>query len=250
MRTGRSRKCVCALAVLGAVASAAWTMADDDVLISLEWRPVSQTVRVGDPAEIGLYAVTDEETQLFRALDLVFAWDPEVLELDGLTDTGQLLSSGFPASGDGGLNEVVPPQDGDGYYRALAQLGDPIEVTPAGLLITTFEFRALATAASTLVEILPSGGSPLIETVVWGGPGANTNVTGTLGSAEVTVFCMECPGDLDGSGFVDIRDLAELLAHYGTTSGAVAEDGDLDCDGDVDVSDLAALLAVYHTSCD
>ena len=46
-----------------------------------------------------------------------------------------------------------------------------------------------------------------------------------------------------------IRDSAQLLGHYGTTSGAVYEDGDLDGDGDVDLSDLAALLAVYGVPC-
>ena len=58
-----------------------------------------------------------------------------------------------------------------------------------------------------------------------------------------------CPGDLDRDGDVDLADLAQLLANYGTTSGASYEDGDLDADGDVDLADLAALLAVYGTTC-
>ena len=52
-------------------------------------------------------------------------------------------------------------------------------------------------------------------------------------------------GDLDYDGDVDLEDLAQLLAHYGMTSGAVYEDGDLDEDGDVDLADLATLLAYY-----
>jgi len=52
-------------------------------------------------------------------------------------------------------------------------------------------------------------------------------------------------GDLDGDGDVDLSDLAQLLAHYGMTSGATPEEGDLDGDGDVDLSDLAALLGNY-----
>jgi hypothetical protein len=60
----------------------------------------------------------------------------------------------------------------------------------------------------------------------------------------------ECdyPGDLDGDRDVDLADLAELLSHYGTPSGANYEQGDLDFDGDVDLADLAALLAFYGTT--
>lgn len=58
-----------------------------------------------------------------------------------------------------------------------------------------------------------------------------------------------CVADLDDDGDVDLADLAQLLAHYGMTSGATYEDGDLDGDGDVDLADLAALLAVYGTTC-
>ena len=60
----------------------------------------------------------------------------------------------------------------------------------------------------------------------------------------------QCPGDLNGDGHVGISDLAQLLAHYGTTSGATPEQGDMNGDGDVDLSDLAALLGVYGTVCD
>jgi hypothetical protein len=66
-----------------------------------------------------------------------------------------------------------------------------------------------------------------------------------LGGAEEP-FCF---GDLDGDLDIDLADLAQLLANYGTPSGAVYEDGDLDTDGDVDLADLAALLAVYGTTC-
>ncbi|MFQ5805657.1 MAG: right-handed parallel beta-helix repeat-containing protein [Phycisphaerae bacterium] len=62
-------------------------------------------------------------------------------------------------------------------------------------------------------------------------------------------FDSRCPGDLDGDGDSDLADLAQLLANYGTSSGAGYEDGDLDDDDDVDLNDLAMLLAVYGTGC-
>jgi hypothetical protein len=58
-----------------------------------------------------------------------------------------------------------------------------------------------------------------------------------------------CPGDLDHDDIVGLQDLATLLAHFGTTSGATPEDGDLDNDTDVDLQDLATLLAAFGTAC-
>ncbi len=59
----------------------------------------------------------------------------------------------------------------------------------------------------------------------------------------------ECPGDLDGTGNVDLADLQLLLGNYGQT-GVTYEDGDFDGDGDVDLSDLQELLGYYGTLCD
>jgi hypothetical protein len=60
----------------------------------------------------------------------------------------------------------------------------------------------------------------------------------------------DCPGDLDGDGLIGLPDLAILLAHYPTETGAVYEEGDIDEDGDVDLADLASLLSVYGTECE
>lgn len=56
-----------------------------------------------------------------------------------------------------------------------------------------------------------------------------------------------CPGDLDGDHDVDLSDLAELLAHYGTP-GTRAQ-GDINGNGHVGVKDLEILLAHYGTTC-
>jgi hypothetical protein len=66
------------------------------------------------------------------------------------------------------------------------------------------------------------------------------------GYVQVTPLLL---GDLNGDDTVGLSDLAILLAHYGTPSGASYADGDLNGDGDVDLSDLATLLSNYGLSC-
>ncbi|MCC6361335.1 MAG: hypothetical protein IT450_21570 [Phycisphaerales bacterium] len=56
-----------------------------------------------------------------------------------------------------------------------------------------------------------------------------------------------CPGDLDGSGSVNLSDLALLLSEFGSAGSDLA--GDVDGDGDVDLSDLTLLLSAFGTTC-
>jgi hypothetical protein len=51
-----------------------------------------------------------------------------------------------------------------------------------------------------------------------------------------------CPADLDGSGFIDVGDLLQVLADWGACAGCPA---DLDGNGAVDVTDLLQLLALW-----
>ena len=75
------------------------------------------------------------------------------------------------------------------------------------------------------------------------------SAAGSSNVATVTLMYWECIADLNGSGQVDLSDLAQLLGGYGLTSGAEYEDGDLDDDGDVDLADLAELLGRYGDVC-
>ena len=77
-------------------------------------------------------------------------------------------------------------------------------------------------------------------------------VSATAGESQIATVRLvyfSCIGDLNGDRVVSLSDLAQLLGHYGTTSGATYEDGDLDGDGDVDLSDLAELLGHYGMIC-
>lgn len=69
------------------------------------------------------------------------------------------------------------------------------------------------------------------------------------GAVPCWLLDADCPGDLDGDRDVDVQDLATLLAHFGTPTGAGPEDGDSDGDGDVDLADLTALLAHFGSTC-
>src|SRR4051812_550641 len=119
--------------------------------INIEFRPVSSNVPVGADERIGVYLVssTGETDELTSAASIMVGWDRTVLRLLNppvdQTGAAQLLSSGFPGD-NGDVNEVVPPQDGDGYYSAFARLGQPVACTPAGTLITTLRFQSLAGA--------------------------------------------------------------------------------------------------------
>jgi hypothetical protein len=81
------------------------------------------------------------------------------------------------------------------------------------------------------------------------GPADSATDAINQGAVPCWVVQRDCPGDLNGSGNVDLHDLATLLANFGTTSGAAPEEGDTDGDGDIDLADLAMLLAAFGTSC-
>lgn len=111
-------------------------------LIDVEWRPACQSVEPGEMVEIGLYVVSDDETdQSISAMDIILLWDPDVIDLVGVVNDGPYawLSSGF--SDDSvfdGLNNTF--LDGNALYTAWAQLGVPAYATPEGLHVTTVQF--------------------------------------------------------------------------------------------------------------
>lgn len=91
----------------------------------------------------------------------------------------------------------------------------------------------------------------------------DTGPAGTLGQLAMRIYtdtgegCPQ-PGcddggidvDLDGNCIVNLSDLTQLLAGFGTPSGATNEQGDVDGDGDVDLTDLTNLLARFGNMCD
>lgn len=77
-------------------------------------------------------------------------------------------------------------------YVGLATFGSPVMATPAGTLLTTLRFTALAPVASSPVSLLISDGNPVGYSTVFDGAQPNTPVTGTLAGAGVQI--VPCPG--------------------------------------------------------
>lgn len=235
-----------ALAVLFGLGLAAGSAAAD---VSLELRAVEDIVEFGDDVFVGLYAVSDTPgvDHPISAIEAVIEWDPTILALVGLDGTGgsPLIFSGFPTTGSGGLNESLIPQDGDLFYLALGQLGNPIDATPAGTLITTFQFEAVSSGPDSLIIIQPQGGSPPVETVVYDGTVPNTDVTGTLGSESISVRCGVA--DLaEPYGLLDFSDVIAFLTFFDAMDPAA----DLEVPiGSFDFSDVIAFLIAFAEGC-
>ena len=64
---------------------------------------------------------------------------------------------------------------------------------------------------------------------------------------DLRPICISWNLRIDGSGSVDLGDLAVLLANFGT--GTTNADGDLNGDGIVDLGDLAMLLGLFGSTC-
>ena len=225
--------------------------------ISLELRPADPTVVVGDTVNLGLYAVSDDATdQLLSAVQVILTWDPAFLELLGNDDTGgaPLMVSDFPVPDPFNLNETdpPPPADGDGLYIGLTALGAPVAATPAGTLLTRFQFLALQeTLTPTPVGIPATCRAPQCATIVFDGTIPNTPVTGTLSGVEVEVESEGPPPMLSITVDIDIGcDLIQDVAdgqmidflclgedHDGENPGnpfSGAEDDDDSDDGDLE----------------
>ena len=157
--------------------------------INLEFRPAVFTVAPNANVNVGLYLVSDNATTQYSiAADIVFGWTNSRLQFLGIDNTGgaAVLSSALP--NDGNLNEVNPPQDGNGFYQMLGNFGSPVPATPSGTLLTTFRFKALSTSCTgASVSVLPSGGAPVRVTKVLDGIIPNNNITGTFGSSIVYI---------------------------------------------------------------
>lgn len=213
--------------------------------VDLGWKAEGGGFRVGQKVRVGFYAIADNggRNEKFSQIDAVLRWDAGVLKLLRADNNGPYdwMFSGFPDDSVlDGLNNRL--DDGDAFYEAWRNFGSMPEATPAGLLLTTFEFQALAPKDRTEIVLVPEYGE-WSHTAVFDDEIPGYEITGDLGSAVLRISPKQCRGDLTGDNIVGLEDLSLLLSCYNVPGD---DCGDLDDDGDTDLADLSILLADWE----
>jgi hypothetical protein len=209
--------------------------------VDLIWSPVPDFTDLGGTIEIQLLARSSSETEsvAIGAIDLIFAWDPAVLELIEVADDGPYnwLIIGLPDdSGLDGLNDDLT--DGEGFFQALSSFGTPAMATPEGLHVATFRFEGLQLSSGTILSMPEESGDFTVSRVL--GTEVGLVLTGELDSVALRV-CPDVPFDADEDGDVDLVDFGEFqLCFTGPTMSATPQClvFDFDCDADVDLVDF------------
>ena len=197
---------------------------------------------MNEVVNVQVVATSATVEQNMTSTDLVFQWDPSVLQLIGIDNTNNLeaLISFLPQGNWDyyGINESMPPADGNGLYFWLAPLtGIPVYVPTSGALMTTLQFRVLQPVPTT-VEILPSYTVfYTANTVIYGSSVPGTNVTGKTTNAQLSC----ASGDFNCDGGVGSADMAMMLTSWNDTS-FTENPYDLNNNGVVDAGDLSILL--------
>jgi len=227
----------------------------------------------------GITSEAPELAPLAAGVEILFQTDPNTGDAL-LTNVGGGADPGNPATfvslpreqfsvkrfGANGAAEVAgayDPTGASGILNASAvNIGflqfppspDGLDVPDDGYIArVTLDLAGSAYAGQTVQ--VSTGGAPAGLPVLLGefkAASATHDVTAPLQEIVFGFYTSEpsdCPGDLDGSGAVDLSDLSVLLSNFGTVTGALPEDGDLDGDGDVDLTDLSTMLSLFGTTC-
>lgn len=198
---------------------------------------------IGQTVDVQVLIHAPEQIRI-TSCDLVFGWDNTKLEFVGIDNANNLeaLVSFLPQGNWDyyGINETLPPADGNGLYFWLAPLtGIPVYITAEPSLLTTLRFKVLPNYTPTSVNILPEFTvNHTAETVIYGSDIPGMNITGTLTDAVVDPAI----GDFNYDGQTGSQDMAMLLVNWGSIALG-PNPYDLDKDGQVGSGDLALLLA-------
>lgn len=245
--------------------SVAFSQTDPNGKINLSMVSLAnQPVQIGDTIGVQIRMNADTTDQRFVVADIIFGWDNTKLKFLGVDHVGSHqyiwpTLSGLPCVEDEngnaiddplcnglrdfyGINEAMPPADGNGLYFAYGELGQVFIVTNAEVNIARLRFEVIDSFKSTEVFFIPEMTANFTEkTVVYGSYIPGLDVTGTLTSATV-IGAPTLAGDFDGNGSVDSADMAMLLSNWGVSTFD-ENPYDLDGDGVVGASDLTILMS-------
>jgi hypothetical protein len=174
--------------------------ASAQAVISLEFRPLSQTVLLGDTVTVELWATTDQAAESFVAVDTALFWTNTIVNPISSHQGGGAHATWTSA---GFMNNEMNQSlfDGNAFWTGLASFFDPAPVvTPLGLKVTNFTFVAIAPGTATLE--MPAlvnwpGRSQPFESKVYGPQ--NADITGTL-AQTATINVVPEPGTLAALG--------------------------------------------------
>lgn len=231
--------------------------------VNLEWRASSPLVFVGETIDIGLYMVSDDQSeQSVSGYDAIFTWDPDVLTFEARIDNSpyawffQQFGNDWALdrlNADCGLDLYCDPftffpfDDGDAYYSVAAG-AIPAMAPPEGLLAVTFVFRADAPGPKTALNLVPALGGSSSTRVLSADP-LGAEVTGDLGSLTIAAVPCGTHGDFNEDCQITSVDYGSFAFCITGPSvgemGLECEAGDMDGDGDSDLVDIALFQAAY-----
>ncbi|MCA9305957.1 MAG: hypothetical protein R3B46_12710 [Phycisphaerales bacterium] len=180
------------------------------------------------PASGRVWLTTEASDALYGLLLPASGGPLQVLtiSLPGIVNPGAVCedaAGGLIVACDGSVKHVKQASTPVGSFWYI-DTSSPWHNKPAGPMFCTSQSR--------------TNFDPLLHT----GPAWNNIDPSQLTFGE---FMPDCPGDLDGSQRVDVNDLNQLLAGWGTASLS----SDVNRNGITDVDDLNMLLANWNKSC-
>ncbi len=161
------------------------------------------------------------------AVDLTLVYDPTMIMVDSF-DWGS-----FPSSDGKSILTISQTHDPEaGMLRAsyVTLESSETEIRSGDLL--TLTFYALSPGSTTVSILQAVVGTP-------DGLGVEPVVThdGTFTVTAPPQSTLECPGDVDGNGVIDLSDLNQLLLAY-TLAGPANTAADVNADGEVNILDV------------
>jgi hypothetical protein len=152
-----------------------------------------------------------------------------LVQIGGAQNT---FGQAFPPGAGVGESAIVTPSIGQGGSQTLASGS-----FPAPSVCGAYRFSL----AEPIVNVITVHNNPPSITTV-------ARATSTLAPGTIS-FIVAPTGDVDLDFDVDIADLTQLLAGFGTIGGATLAQGDLTGDGDVNLDDLTLMLGSFGASC-